>query len=55
MTTYSIYRFRFHGGPIRKARGLSLEEAQKHCKSSTTMKRNRDGSIMWFDGYRKED
>jgi len=34
--------------------GLSLEEAQEHCNREETHKLNRDGSVVWFDGYTKE-
>ena len=47
--TYAIVRFFKDGGggKIIK-RGLSLEEAQKHCNKPKT---SGEG---WFDGFRKE-
>ncbi len=61
--TYKIVRNFFQGRHITIRRGLSLEEAQKHCKdpetSSTTCKKWRGKhrtkvNGMWFDGYTKE-
>jgi hypothetical protein len=51
MTTYKIVRFFSKAG--KKSRviktGLTLEEAQKHCKDPKTSKPGE-----WFDGYEKE-
>jgi len=49
MQTYSIVRF--YAPHLNKSsrvikRGLTLEEAQEHCKRPET---RRDGE--WFDGY----
>ena len=46
--TYKIVRFRFDGDSEVIARGLSLEEAQAHCRREDT---HGDG---WFDGYEKD-
>ena len=52
MKTYSIVRF--YAPHLNKSsrviqRGLTLEEAQEHCKRPET---RRDGE--WFDGYNPE-
>lgn len=51
MTTYKIVRFyRDADKPNEvKQTGLTLEEAQKHCKSKTSCKPD-----VWFDGYTLE-
>lgn len=47
--TYCIVRFRFTGCRRRIIhRGLTLEEAQAHCKRADTH------GPGWFDGYEKE-
>ena len=43
--TYKIIRFRFNGRPRVIKRGLTLEEAQTHCRREDT---HGEG---WFDGY----
>jgi hypothetical protein len=48
MDTYKIIRFRFNGPNTIIKKGVSLEEARKHCKRKDTA---GDG---WFDGYNKE-
>lgn len=52
MTTYKIIRF-YHPStdkPNRAVRrGLTLEQAQQHCRDPKTRK---DGE--WFDGYDEE-
>lgn len=45
---YKIIRFQFDGESKVTKRGLTLEEAQKHCQSPDT---SGDG---WFDGYEME-
>jgi len=57
MTTYKIIRFKFEGNDRVIKRGLTLEEAQEHCKDpetsgSTCSDLKRRG--MWFDGYTEE-
>ncbi len=63
MDTYKIVRHFFSGRKRVIKRGLTLEEAQKHCAdpntSSTTCtdpKKKRITKIYgsWFDGYNKE-
>ena len=46
--TYMIIRFRFNGINRVIKRGLTLEQAQAHCKDPAT---SGDG---WFDGYEEE-
>ena len=52
MNTYSIVRF-YAPGQHKSNRvmltGLSLEEAQAHCKDPSTRKAGE-----WFDGYTEE-
>jgi hypothetical protein len=54
MTNYKIIRFRFEGRPRVVARGLSLAQAQQHCKDPRTHKLDKQGNVVWFDGYDKE-
>jgi hypothetical protein len=49
MQTYKIIRFFFDGDAENKETGLTLEEAQAHCKREDT---HGDG---WFDGYTESD
>ncbi len=60
ISMYKIIRFYLYGGSRVIKRGLSLEEAQKHCQdpetsSSTctnpTGKRRTKDCGPWFDGY----
>lgn len=57
---YKILRFYFNGRPRTVKRGLTLEEAQKHCKDPETSSRTATGSRErarttrrgpWFEGY----
>lgn len=68
--TYKIVRFYFNGGSrggggkrTTVATGLTLEEAQEHCKDPETSsktctkaagKRRTKTHGPWFDGYYKE-
>lgn len=52
-TTYKIIRFRFDGPKRTIERGLTLEEAQEHCKRPDTSSHST-GKGAWFDGYEKE-
>lgn len=49
MSTYKIVRFFRDEGPEDRQRGLSLDEAQAHCRRDDT---HGDG---WFDGYTEDD
>ncbi len=61
--TYRIVRMFFKGGKRTIEKGLTLEEAQTHCKdpesssktatSSVARKRTRERG-PWFDGYERE-
>jgi len=46
--TYKIIRFFFDSSPRTIQKGLTLEEAQEHCRRDDT---HGDG---WFDGYERE-
>jgi len=46
--TYKIIRFFFNSSPRTIKTGLTLEEAQEHCRRDDT---HGDG---WFDGYERE-
>ncbi len=48
MKKYKIIRFRFRGVPKVIKTGLTLEQAQEHCRREDT--RGKD----WFDGYEVE-
>ena len=48
METYKIIRFVFKGDNEVIAKGLTLEEAQEHCRDEST---HGEG---WFDGYDRE-
>lgn len=52
--SYKIIRFRFNKPQKVIKRGLTLEEAKRHCSSEKTHKLNKDGSVVWFDGFTKE-
>ena len=52
MDNYSYKIVKFYRDPSKKARvvktGLSLEEAQTHCKKESTH------GVDWYDGYTRE-
>jgi hypothetical protein len=61
--TFKIVRGYFRGGKRTIATGLTLEEAQAHCKNPETSSRtctkaaNKRRTAQhgpWFDGYTKE-
>jgi hypothetical protein len=64
MATYKIIRHFFEGRKRIVKRGLTLEEAQKHCKNPETsswscklpenVKRTKKFG-NWFDGYAAEE
>jgi len=52
--TYKIIRFHFNGeSEIRKG-GLTLAEAQEHCKRDDTHGGSHADGTAWFDGYEEE-
>ena len=63
MDTYKIVRFFQNRASLTIETGLSLEEAQAHCRDSETSSRTATTKLgtnltavfgPWFDGYRKE-
>jgi len=55
MNTYKIVRYKFEGNCKVIQRGLTLEQAQKHCNMDDTQaKADADGHRKWFDGYISE-
>jgi hypothetical protein len=60
---YKIVRYYFRGKKVTLKRGVTLEEAQRHCASLQTSSQTASGYVakrrtaskgMWFDGYVKE-
>lgn len=63
MSTYKIVRMYMHGTNRTIETGLTLEQAQAHCKDPETSSRTCTGSAgkkrtrergPWFDGYSEE-
>jgi hypothetical protein len=65
MATYRIVRFYQNGGVSRRTikRGLTLEQAQAHCRDPQTSSRTATSAVaqartnvhgQWFDGYEEE-
>lgn len=53
--SYKIQRlFADERRPKIVARGLTLEEAQAHCRKESTHKKDKNGRVVWFDGYAEE-
>ena len=52
--TYKIVRFwqDDRGSEATKYEGLSLEEAQEHCRADYS--KGDDDGVEWFDGYTAE-
>jgi hypothetical protein len=57
---YKIVRNYFHGSPRTIAKGLTLEEAQAHCRNPETSSRTATSAAAkartrkfgpWFDSY----
>ena len=56
MRTYQIVRYFRNDRPSKLMKeGLTLREAQTHCKDELTHKLDKEGIDIWFDGYRLED
>lgn len=62
-TTYKIVRMYMRGGKRTLVRGLTLEEAQAHCKDPETSYKTATSAAArrrtaqrgpWFDGYDAE-
>lgn len=54
MTLYNIYRYyASNRKPSLIATGQTLEEVQRHCQDPKTRKTDKNGSVIWFDGYTK--
>lgn len=63
MTTYKIIRFFQNRASLTIETGLTLEEAQAHCKDPETSSRTATTKVgtartvvfgPWFDGYSEE-
>ena len=63
MSTYKIIRSYFTGGTRTIKKGLTLEEAQAHCKNPETSSKTATSSAAkqrtklrgpWFDGYTEQ-
>jgi hypothetical protein len=63
MDTYKIVRMYFRGSRRTIKIGLTLQEAQEHCKNPETSSKTATSAAAirrtrakgaWFDGYEKE-
>ncbi len=57
MKTYSIIRHYFSKDNEKTETGLTLEEAQEHCRDPETSSRTASEPCepgQWFDGYEEE-
>ena len=56
MDTYRIIRCHQdpNKGTATTRTGLTLEEAQAHCKDPATKGGHAEAGTAWFDGYEKE-
>lgn len=54
--TYKIVRYHWESSNESRTirEGLSLQEAQEHCCSDSTQKKDNEGNVIWFDGYISE-
>jgi hypothetical protein len=52
---YKIVRFKFQNPSRVVARGLTLKEAQEHCRRNDTHKYDKKGDLLWFDGYTRDE
>lgn len=51
---YKIIRFRKNGNSKVIGKHYSLEQAQSHCQREDTQKLDKEGNVIWFDGYTEE-
>jgi hypothetical protein len=53
---YRVIRMFRDAGKKRKVilKHVSLEAAQLHCRSPLTHKVDKEGNVIWFDGYEEE-
>jgi len=54
MKTYKIVRFKRDSNNEVIKTGLTLNDAQAHCRREDTHKKDDDGNVIWFDGYTEE-
>ena len=63
MSTYKIIRSYFNGSTRTIKKGLTLEDAQAHCRNRETSSRTATSSAAkqrtklrgpWFDGYTEQ-
>lgn len=53
--TYKIVRWFREGDRTRVIkRGLTREEAERHCSDPATHKLDASGEVEWFDGFEVE-
>ena len=48
---YKIIRFYRNGRKKTVKKVSTLEIAQLHCRDPKTHKKDKDGQVIWFDGY----
>jgi hypothetical protein len=56
MTTYKVVRFTKDSDKRHRtiAKGLTLQQAQQHCRQESTHHYGRTGDLEWYDGYTAE-
>jgi len=54
MAQYKIIRMHRSGRSRVIERHLTLDEAKRHCSREDTHKKDKDGHVIWFDGYEQE-
>lgn len=55
MEKYKILRYKPNDRPTNIARNLTLEETKAHCNDPSTHKYDKNGDIVFFDGFTRED